>query len=337
MVADQCLPAAILESDTYDRALLLISAIDLSHHLSSLLPLLNPALRSNGSIDIQASDAALSSKSTLESAGWLNIQSSDPSSVRVPATLLNAAVNVDLVYIILGLDQLTATKPAPSASVPLRLKRPSANGGKKKSSIWATSPAPSTPTIEESSLLTPEDLKRRDVIQKPDCDVKRTRKACKDCTCGLREILLDEDSDLKALQAARASALPVQTDAKSGKQIVNTGAMSSSCGNCSLGDAFRCASCPYLGEFCLTHAHVAKNADFVTTKACRHSSQVRRLSWAQPHLVEMTCPRRHVLHCIPSHPKIFRLPAENEIRRHARPFLPVSKYSCKLCRQFIRW
>lgn len=76
-------------------------------------------------------------------------------------------------------------------------------------------------TIDENDLLEEEDLKRPDQSSLKVCGTTGKRKACKNCTCGLAEEL---------------EAKNVQTTTKT-----------SSCGNCYLGDAFRCASCPYLG------------------------------------------------------------------------------------------
>ena len=57
------------------------------------------------------------------------------------------------------------------------------------------------------------------------------RRACKNCSCGLAELEAQEVSDTKQ------SAI---------KEFKST--QSSGCGSCSKGDAFRCASCPFLGK-----------------------------------------------------------------------------------------
>jgi len=76
--------------------------------------------------------------------------------------------------------------------------------------------------IDESTLLEEEDLVKPDPSSLRVCGTTGKRKACKDCSCGLREELED------------------------GKEVT-TRSVKSSCGSCYLGDAFRCASCPYLG------------------------------------------------------------------------------------------
>lgn len=162
--------------------------------------------------------------------------------------------------------QVLATAPAKTAALPLRRKKDASAIAAKKAVLWTftdasssstngASSGTSTPTIDESSLLTADDLKRATAVQRPDCDVKKTRKACKNCTCGLREIQLEEKDDLPTTiteaAAARAKSgvdrqLP-NGDRKTDVQVVTTGAVTSSCGSCYLGDAFRCSSCPYLG------------------------------------------------------------------------------------------
>ncbi|XP_007945640.1 anamorsin [Orycteropus afer afer] len=80
--------------------------------------------------------------------------------------------------------------------------------------------------IDSDELLDAEDLKKPDPasLRAASCGEGKKRKACKNCTCGLAEELEKEKSK------EQKSSQP-----------------KSACGNCYLGDAFRCASCPYLG------------------------------------------------------------------------------------------
>jgi hypothetical protein len=90
---------------------------------------------------------------------------------------------------------------------------------------------------DDSAGLVDENELLNDGIVAPteyDCgssdDVAGKRRACKNCSCGLAE--------LEAAEEAKGSAGALPTEPK----------MKSNCGNCSKGDAFRCASCPFLGK-----------------------------------------------------------------------------------------
>ncbi len=76
----------------------------------------------------------------------------------------------------------------------------------------------------------------------PACPPGRKR-ACKDCTCGLAERLEAEDG------ARRAKLDRDLTDLKAGltEMDFTVQGKTGSCGSCALGDAFRCADCPYIG------------------------------------------------------------------------------------------
>uniref|UniRef100_A0A8C4TAS3 Anamorsin n=1 Tax=Erpetoichthys calabaricus TaxID=27687 RepID=A0A8C4TAS3_ERPCA len=80
--------------------------------------------------------------------------------------------------------------------------------------------------MDSDALLDEDDLKKPDPasLRVAGCGTGQKKKACKNCTCGLAEELEQESKN-------------------SNKQDLPK----SACGNCYLGDAFRCASCPYLG------------------------------------------------------------------------------------------
>lgn len=82
--------------------------------------------------------------------------------------------------------------------------------------------------MDSDALLDEDDLKKPDPasLKAPGCGegAGKKKKACKNCSCGLAEELEQESK---------------------GKQKTNL--PKSACGSCYLGDAFRCASCPYMG------------------------------------------------------------------------------------------
>lgn len=83
----------------------------------------------------------------------------------------------------------------------------------------------------EATLINEDELMREDdkLVTKNFCgdeDRIMPGKPCENCTCGKKEML----------------------ESKENIQKLETGQVESSCGKCYLGDAFRCASCPFLGK-----------------------------------------------------------------------------------------
>lgn len=94
----------------------------------------------------------------------------------------------------------------------------------EKNAIWSLNELDDDEVdlMDPDTLIDEEDLKRPEAASLRVCGTTGKRKACKDCSCGLAEELAD------------------------GKEVTKK-SVNSSCGSCYLGDAFRCASCPYLG------------------------------------------------------------------------------------------
>ncbi|KAJ6779441.1 hypothetical protein PWT90_05420 [Aphanocladium album] len=112
--------------------------------------------------------------------------------------------------------------------------------------------------IDEETLMTEEDLKRpinihsytdQDiVITAAECQPKpgKRRRACKDCTCGLAERLEAEDAAKRAEADKTLASFKLAADDLTEVDFTVQGKVGS-CGNCALGDAFRCDGCPYIG------------------------------------------------------------------------------------------
>jgi len=125
-------------------------------------------------------------------------------------------------------------KPKSTAAIPLRTKRRSASN--KQNIKLALLSMDDSDTIDESTLLDPQDFTKPAVVQPAECAPSpgKRRKACKDCTCGLKE--------LEEAENAAASKLPVVVLGDDELDFTVQG-KTSSCGSCGLGDAFRCAGC----------------------------------------------------------------------------------------------
>lgn len=114
--------------------------------------------------------------------------------------------------------------------------------------------------LDENALLSNDfssSFLSKPIVLPPKCDPgpgKRRRKACKDCSCGLREIEEAEEEQ----QRKKQNQVILNLDGGSNKSnsvfdddyaidFTVPGKPVGSCGSCALGDAFRCDGCPYLG------------------------------------------------------------------------------------------
>uniref|UniRef100_U5EZP7 Anamorsin homolog n=1 Tax=Corethrella appendiculata TaxID=1370023 RepID=U5EZP7_9DIPT len=102
-----------------------------------------------------------------------------------------------------------------------------AENKEKIAAVWKLNVDDDEEQIDADELLDEEDKVRPSEESLRVCGTTGKRKACKDCSCGLAEELAGEN--------------------QSKNQPLKTENAKSSCGSCYLGDAFRCASCPYLG------------------------------------------------------------------------------------------
>jgi len=149
-----------------------------------------------------------------------------------------------------NLVEVSARRPPwqVGASAPLKFNNltsaPSVIGSSSSRGVWALA---DDDLAEDSAVIVDREdedlLLKRDQIEikneiknedaNDDCGIskQKTRKACKNCTCGRAE---------KENQALDQSAKTELTPSTSS-------AIVSACGSCGLGDAFRCSTCPFMG------------------------------------------------------------------------------------------
>lgn len=142
------------------------------------------------------------------------------------------------------------TSSSTNGAVPLRRRADPARQSTKKA-LWALS-SPSAPSIDAEALLTTADRARPIPTCEPvNSGAPRRKKACKNCSCGLAEIEAEEAETGKVVLLDADGAVEVATGDAEKERLISAAKAApkatSSCGSCFLGDAFRCASCPYLG------------------------------------------------------------------------------------------
>jgi len=232
--------ATVLEPDSYSSIHITLSPSDyqlLQPRLSDLLSQLREGLSPLGTLHVlhwtSLDHTDLSSNLTL--AGF-HILTPTPTVIAQKPSLPT------------GTSFSLKTRSVASTSVTLPRRDIAA-----KKAIWDLK-APRGSTIDAESLLTEADKERPAACEPVQGGVGRRRKACKGCTCGLAEeeeaelrdslakvVLLDGSEDGAASEVAPSEKERLAKVAKAALKAT------SSCGSCFLGDAFRCASCPYLG------------------------------------------------------------------------------------------
>ena len=112
----------------------------------------------------------------------------------------------------------------------------------KASGAWEEDEDDRDEMIDEDALLTEKDKAKPTTAEGEGVGCPPTRKPCKDCTCGRKE---EEETKENATPKGTRTSAVVKMDLENDP---NDETFKSACGNCALGDAFRCAGCPYLGQ-----------------------------------------------------------------------------------------
>jgi len=113
----------------------------------------------------------------------------------------------------------------------LRKPKTSNNTQVSNKKRWIVSDDLDEELIDEEALLGEEDLKLPVKCSTDTLVSSGKKKACKNCTCGRAQL---QDDDI--------------VEPKPQLETTDLANFKSSCGNCSLGDAFRCSGCPFLGQ-----------------------------------------------------------------------------------------
>ncbi|CCE65560.1 hypothetical protein TPHA_0L02080 [Tetrapisispora phaffii CBS 4417] len=117
------------------------------------------------------------------------------------------------------------------------------NKAKYFESVGADSNGDGDTSVSEDDLVAVTDSTGITMIT---CGKTKTRKkrACKDCTCGLKE---ENEEEINKITSQQDRVLKFSAEELTEVDFTVEGKKVGGCGSCSLGDAFRCSGCPYLG------------------------------------------------------------------------------------------
>ncbi|CAM6043810.1 unnamed protein product [Sphagnum compactum] len=183
------------------------------HHTQAWLSEIVHVLRPGGVLWLQEPFACQDTQAVLERnlllAGFVDVETADISII-----VLHVGVEAESTLVSLGDTLRLSSEDVNDTSLPL-------------ANTWKATSVDDDGDefVDEDALLDEDDLKRPVLPGADDCEVEKAgKKACKNCTCGRAE--LEEKTPLTAAQLNNPQ---------------------SACGNCGLGDAFRCGGCPYRG------------------------------------------------------------------------------------------
>uniref|UniRef100_F6PLS3 Anamorsin homolog n=1 Tax=Ciona intestinalis TaxID=7719 RepID=F6PLS3_CIOIN len=216
------------ESSNYDIAICgLFSAEEI--YSNEIFAEIARVLKPQGKVYVKNNNADRtlpSTTSTLKLSGFINIMEVSKSYLSVSNAGLTESSTGDAASQIL-VGEKPHFEVGSSSKLSFAKKKPAQEESAK--TVWNLSAMDmnddDVELINDDDLLEEEDLVVPDATSlKGGCGTGETKpkKACKNCTCGLAEEL------------------------ETGK-TPQPKAATSACGSCYLGDAFRCASCPYLG------------------------------------------------------------------------------------------
>ncbi|KAG0268990.1 Anamorsin [Actinomortierella ambigua] len=244
------------------------------------LALTEPVLTESSSPDTKAAlgqvvgRSAADLVSTLKISGYIDVlvaQRHQASAAELQALVAAWGLSADAAASLQGQVEfvdITAKKPAyevgAAAALPWARKRAAAAAPAptpapapsparvNKTAIWtisANDEGEDEELEDEDDLLDEADLVKptKEQLAAPDCGPNSVKKKkCKNCTCGMESE--EEDAPVPKSNVVTSADAAGRWKASAITEVVPKALQpKSSCGNCFLGDAFRCGSCPYLG------------------------------------------------------------------------------------------